>query len=89
MRYRKKPVEVEAHQWDGEHSTAAYIVGWILDNGHRAHYETTGMQNGRIVISTLEGDMQATPDDWIIQGVKGEFYPVRDDIFRETYEAVD
>ena len=41
-----------------------------------------------VVISTLEGKMLAAPGDWIIQGVNGEFYPCKDDIFRKTYEAL-
>ncbi len=40
-------------------------------------------------IQTLEGTMHANPGDWIVTGVKGEKYPVREDIFKETYEAVD
>ena len=41
------------------------------------------------VIQTLEGDMQAGRGDWLIKGVRGEFYPCKDDIFRQTYEPVD
>ena len=41
-----------------------------------------------VVIETLEGDMQAQAGDWIIKGVKGELYPCKDDIFRQTYEPV-
>lgn len=42
-----------------------------------------------VVIHTLEGDMVASPGDWIITGIKGEKYPVKNDIFQSTYEAVD
>ena len=42
----------------------------------------------RVVIHTLEGDMTAEPGDWIIQGIKGEFYPCKPDIFGESYEQV-
>ena len=41
-----------------------------------------------VVVETLEGDMQAQAGDWIIKGVKGELYPCKDDIFRQTYEPV-
>jgi len=41
------------------------------------------------VVQTLEGDMQAGRGDWLIKGVRGEFYPCKDDIFRQTYEPVD
>lgn len=42
-----------------------------------------------MVIETLEGDMQASPGDWLIKGVRGELYPCKDDIFRQAYEPVD
>ncbi len=42
-----------------------------------------------VVVHTLEGDMRANAGDWMIRGVKGEYYPCRDDIFRLTYEPVD
>ncbi len=41
------------------------------------------------MIHTLEGEMRADPLDWIIKGVKGEFYPCKPDIFAATYEAVN
>ena len=44
--------------------------------------------NGLVQIATLEGVMTANPNDWIIQGVKGEIYPCKPDIFQATYEAV-
>lgn len=87
-RYRKKPVEIEAVQFNGAVESANRILGWIGSNdgdAKRAH--TTRPELG-LVIHTLEGDMRAEPGDWIIKGVAGEFYPVRDDIFAATYEAV-
>ena len=42
-----------------------------------------------MVIETLEGDVQASPGDWLIKGVRGEHYPCKDEIFRQTYEPVD
>ena len=44
---------------------------------------------GDLMIRTLEGDMRATCGDWIIRGVRGEFYPIKESIFRETYERVE
>ena len=91
-RFRKKPVEVEARQWDGTLEVAGLIVRWILDEGGRAHYETVQMQDGHIVIQTLEDGPDwiakhvASPGDWIIQGIQGEFYPCKPDIFEATYE---
>ncbi|GAA1888298.1 hypothetical protein GCM10009837_07680 [Streptomyces durmitorensis] len=97
-RYRKKPVEIDAAQWDGTAEGATPIIDWILNGGSTANYicsnpDRCAEHNGdiphSISIRTLEGDMTASLGDWIIRGVKGEFYPCRDDIFRATYEAVD
>lgn len=90
-RYQKKPVEIEAIQFvvdDSRNNNAAEIVHWILGGGGRAHYETTELRGGRVVISTLEGPITASPGDWVIRGVKGEFYPCKPDIFAATYEPV-
>lgn len=86
-KYRKNPVEVEAVQFTGGPDTAAPIIKWILNGGGRASYETVDMDtiHGMIGIQTLEGRMHATPGDYIIRGVRGEFYPCKPDIFEETY----
>ncbi|MBX6749999.1 MAG: hypothetical protein IRY85_10090 [Micromonosporaceae bacterium] len=86
-KFRKKPVEIEAAQLteDADWEAVAAWCGGRLANVEQAdsgEYETT------LVISTLEGDMTACVGDWVIRGVKGEFYPCRDDIFRATYEPV-
>ncbi len=47
------------------------------------------VQSGRMYIRTLEGEMEALPGDWIIMGVKGEFYPCKPDIFEATYEPAE
>lgn len=87
MKYRKKPVVIEAMQLNGQ--TVA-IVDWMAANG--AKYTTeTDPSDGRkdsIFILTLEGTMRADPLDYIIRGVNGEFYPCKPDIFEKTYEAV-
>ena len=81
-RFRKKPVEIEARQltrengrelWEWADSKPLYGPGG----------EITGLR-----IYTLEGDMKADFGDWIIQGIQGEFYPCKPDIFEKTYEAV-
>jgi hypothetical protein len=74
MKCRKKPVVIEATQWFKDGDHPK--VNWISWKGF-----------GRI--DTLEGEMQVTPGDWIITGVKGEFYPCKDEIFKLTYEAVE
>ena len=88
MRYRKKPVEVEAVLFKGGPDDALDVIKWIQSGGGRASYETVDMDtiHGMIGIQTLEGRMHATPGDYIIRGVQGEFYPCKPDIFEQTYE---
>ena len=81
--YRKKPVEIEA--WQLNRENAYDIVEWINESGGTA--STTIY--GHINIWTLEGKMKAETGDYVIQGVQGEFYPCKPDIFAETYEAVN
>ena len=87
-KYRKKPVEVEALQFVGGPESAALVVKWIMSGGGQAHYETVDMDTitGMIGIKTLEGQMWATPGDFVIKGVQGEFYPCKPDIFAQTYD---
>ena len=73
MKYRKKPVVVEATQW-------------FKHGDHPAVYK--GHMSGYPMIPTLEGAMFVEVGDWIITGVKGEHYPVKPDIFELTYEPV-
>ena len=90
VRYRKKPVVIEAKQWDGLafnilNGPWRDFLGWP-DAGKIYACGETG-QN--LAIETLEGKMIASPGDWIIRGVKGEFYPCKPDIFEATYEPVE
>ena len=78
MKYRKKPVEIEARQFTDSRDWMD-VVQWC--GGALG-------SDGRLEISTLEGVMKAEIDDWIIRGVQGEFYPCKPDIFEATYEAV-
>lgn len=98
-RYRKRPVEIEAVRWDGTAAGATPIINWILSEGSTATYrcsdpdrcvslEVEGETPHSLVIHTLEGAMTASPGDWIIRGVQGEFYPCKPDIFAATYEPV-
>lgn len=88
VKYRKKPVEVEVVLFKGGSASAAGVVKWILSHGGQAHYETVNMDTveGMIGIKTLEGQMWATPGDYVIRGVEGEFYPCKPHIFEQTYE---
>lgn len=79
-KYRKKPVVIEAVQFDGSYESAARIVDWS-GGGCSA---TNG--DGTLTVATSEGAMKASPNDWIIKGVKGEFYPCKPNVFEATYE---
>jgi hypothetical protein len=86
QKYRKKPVVIEAARLTEDNWNA--LIRWV--NGgdtnaiDRNAYHGAGEIN--ITIRTLEGEMRANVGDWIIKGVKGEFYPCRADIFVATYE---
>ena len=86
VRYRKRPVTIEAFQWTGDHDQIDDPV-WIV----KAMREGTvwyDVESKTLRIETLEGEMVASAGDWIIQGVKGELYPCKPDIFELTYEPV-
>jgi hypothetical protein len=92
-RWRKKPVVIDAMPWDGTVAEATPVIDWILANGGTARYHEADLDFEPkvppcIKIDTLEGTMHADPGDWIIRGVKGEFYPCKPDIFETTYEPV-
>ena len=78
-KYRKKPVTIEAIQWNGENLSEIDK----FTKGKVKNHESV------LIIPTLEGDMEASIGDYIIKGVKGEFYPCKPDIFLATYEEVD
>ena len=80
-RYRKKPVTIEAVQWTGNNiSEICKFTG--RDVSHL-------LSGGQLYITTLEGVHHASVGDYIIKGVKGEFYPCKPDIFANTYEEDD
>ena len=90
--YRKKPVVVEAKLVPVEHTVSdssfmiahGHIVGWFIGTGFD---DWTLAEDHGYNIGTLEGVIHASPGDWIIRGVQGEFYPCKPDIFEQTYEA--
>lgn len=87
-KYRKKPVEIEAFRWTGGPDQAE-DPEWIIEKIKSGDVWFYAEERGTFMqIQTLEGVMQATPGDWIIQGVKGEIYPCKPDIFEATYEPV-
>lgn len=80
MKYRKKPVVIEALQWDGTEESWRKLVEFVGPSLiGRPEFNT-------VIIKTLEGDMYGSSGDFIIKGIKGEFYPVKNDIFLLTYE---
>ena len=83
--YRKKPVVISAIQWDGTEGTRERIVAFFGDK-HQDHETVTGTNT--LIIGTLEGPLTASLGDFIIRGVKGEFYPCKPDIFEATYDQV-
>jgi hypothetical protein len=101
-KFVKKPVEIEAVQLVGSGGDTAKVLEWINENGYPwlqgdwSSPETLGIATGvfidpgtgELIIRTLEGDMRASYGDWIIKGIKGEFYPCKPDIFEETYDAL-
>jgi hypothetical protein len=84
MYYRKKPVVIEARQLTDDFAEAGRISAWC-------HGELTDRygEGISIAIPTLEGVTVASPKDFVIKGVKGEFYACKPDIFEATYEQVD
>jgi len=90
MKYRKKPVVVEAIQWSGEGGDVAAAFDFL---GHNL----IGTSAPDLVINTLEGSRNVHPGDWIVKRVHGagtnctiaEFFPVKPDIFASTYEVVE
>jgi hypothetical protein len=79
---QKKPVQVETIRFDG--SNHYEIMEWMGVQGAAGLTVVPDL----FTIQTLEGLMAAGPGDWIIRGVKGEFYPCKPDIFEQTYEPV-
>lgn len=86
--YRKKPVVIEAVRFRGSSSDVAAIEKWIQGEEYIEPQVCT-RDICTFDIDTLEGTMVAQPGDWIIKGVKGEFYPVKPEIFEMTYEKAD
>ena len=86
MKFRKKSIIIDAFRWDGAIST----INMLLNLG----LETTQYSASRGIIydlriKTLEGEHIVSNGDWIIRGVKGEFYSCKPDIFKLTYEEVE
>lgn len=85
MKYRKKPVVIDAVQWDG--NKLSEVTEWTSEalNKHMKNEGAMIRYGHEVHINTMEGIMIASPGDFIIQGVKGEIYPCKPDIFALTY----
>ena len=85
-KFRKKPVEIEAVQWDG--ANLPECIDFLGKNygGHVADRHPDG--RSEINVLTLEGCHIASRGDWLIRGIQGEHYPCKPDIFAATYDAV-
>lgn len=84
MKYRKKPVEIEAMQLT--EANACDVLSFCNNTGDIV---ASKEDDGTISIKTLEGTMTASIGDYVIKGVKGEFYPCKPDIFEATYDKVN
>lgn len=84
MKFQKKPIVIEAVQWNETDEALEFISNSVLMSLCRS-------ADGRphtLRIETPEGVMSVSPGDWIIKGVKGEFYPCKPDIFEMTYDPI-
>lgn len=93
MKYRKIPVVIEAIQWTGENHRDMFdfLTNYTKTNEYMSvfgenFYINHNKVEGGLVIKTLEGEHIANIGDYIIKGIKGEFYPCKPDIFEKTYE---
>lgn len=92
--YRKRPVVIEAMEWDGTAESARQVIDWVLSHGGTVRY-ACGDEKGCsaevgvhwLEIETLEGTHRATPGDQVIRGIANEFYPCKPAIFVDTYET--
>ncbi len=84
-KFRKKPVVIEAIRLS--ETNMQEIVDWTGGGSHPLIATTDSGYFSGMIIRTPEGSMRASTGDWIIKGVKGEFYPCKDDIFRATYDG--
>ncbi len=84
MKFRKKPVVIDAFQWTG--ANPFELGDWHASVGRVERFLINGDKT--LSIPTLEGIVTAQPGDYIIRGIQGEFYPCKPDIFKATYEEV-
>ena len=91
MKFRKKPIVIEAVQWTGENLREIIDFTRLNSTAMKWTWEefSAVVAKEGLKIFTLEGPLQASVGDWIIRGVKGEFYPCKSDIFEATYDKAE
>lgn len=96
MKYRKKPIVIEAFQYDGDminSSGEPYVPDWAIKalNNNDMFYKEEELYSEPcgLFIKTLEGNMHVSVGDYIIKGINEELYPCKPDIFESTYELVE
>lgn len=94
-KYRKKPVEIEAFQYDGDLKGSDgnyYVPDWAVkafEEGIMCYDSWDEREEPcELFINTLEGKHHVSVNDYVIQGVNGELYPCKPDIFEKTYDLV-
>lgn len=89
MKFRKKPVVVEAVQFLPNQASVDAIMALAVQGTRQVDIHVDAQNNYTAFIKTLEGKMEASIGDWIIKGVSGELYPCKPDIFLKTYEPAE
>lgn len=85
MKWRKKPIVIEAFQWTGDHHQKEDPL-WAIEAMKKG---VIRIENRKMYIETLEGIHKANSGDWIIKGIKNEIYPCKNYTFKMTYECVE
>ncbi len=80
-KYVKKPIEIEAIQYKGIENVNECLA-------FATSIQQINLDDGRLYINTLEGKLEVSVNDYIIKGIKGEFYPCKPDIFEMTYDLI-
>lgn len=84
-KFRKKPVVIDAIRYEGKEDNNR-VINWLASL--KASIGCWLVHDNEIIIPTLEGNMKVSPGDYLIRGVKGEYYPCKPDIFLATYDEV-
>jgi len=84
MKFRKKPIVIDAEYYDGSPEMNRYLIDWT-----RSSQTPMYMDKGELLVNTLECTMIVQKGDYVIKGWLGEFYPCKSNIFEQTYEKVE